>query len=136
MDSKKRNIIKEIFSFGIIGVVNTAINYAIYSILVFIGIDYRIALFLDYCFGITISFFLNKNITFKHKGKITYKIVFSMIGSYLIAMCINFFFLIFFVEYLYINKYFSQFIALSISVAISFLLQKFVVFKKGEEAPQ
>jgi putative flippase GtrA len=132
MGSKKRNLIRELITFNIVGIINTAVTYIVYSFFVFIGIDYRLALILEYCLGIGLSFTLHRKFTFRHTEPVSFRMVFSMIGSYLVVLCINFFLLSFLVEKLHFNKYFGQLIALSISVAFSFMAQKFIVFRKKE----
>jgi putative flippase GtrA len=126
-------IFKELFFFNVIGVINTAITYAIYSTLVFAGTDYKVALILEYCFGITFSFFLNRHFTFHHKEPITLYMVLSMIGSYLVVLALNMVLLVFLVEKLAMNKYFGQLIALAVSVTLSFLAQKYIVFSGGKK---
>lgn len=121
-------VFKELISFNIIGIINTVVTYTIYSTLVFLKIDYKIALVLEYCFGITFSFFLNRRFTFHHKEFITLHMIFSMIGSYLVVLVLNMVFLMFLVEKLAINKYLGQLTALTVSVALSFLAQKYIVF--------
>jgi putative flippase GtrA len=54
--------------------------------------------------------------------------IFSMIGSYLVVLVLNMVFLMFLVEKLAINKYLGQLTALTVSVALSFLAQKYIVF--------
>jgi putative flippase GtrA len=128
----KWNVFKEIIAFNIVGAVNTVITYGIFSLLVFAGINYRISLVLEYCFGITFSFFLNKRFTFHHTGGITSRMIFSMAGSYLLVLGINFSLLVFLVEKLHFNSYIGQLIALSVSVGLSFFAQKFIVFRKNQ----
>lgn len=131
MGREKKEFLKELVSFHIVGVVNTAITYGIYSLLLSLGFDYRAALVLEYCFGIAFSFVLNRRFTFRHEEKVTARMVASMIGSYLAVLALNFGLLLFFVERLGMNEYLGQLIALGFAVALSFAAQKFLVFKKG-----
>jgi putative flippase GtrA len=130
MGSEKRNFLKEFIIFNIVGVINTIITYGIYSFFVFLGIDYRLALFMEYCLGVVFSFFLHRKFTFRHTGIITMRMVFSMIASYLVVLGINMALLIILVEKFSFNEYIGQIIALTVSVAISFLAQKYLVFQK------
>jgi putative flippase GtrA len=52
-----------------------------------------------------------------------------MIGSYLGVLCLNFILLVFFVESMKWNPYLSQFLALGAAVFVSFLAQKYIVFR-------
>ncbi len=130
MGGEKKAFLREILSFNIVGGLNTAITYGIYSLLVALGLDYRLALVLEYCFGTAFSFFMNRRYTFRHEGSVTLRSVFSMIASYAGVLALNFFLLVLLVENWGVDKYLGQFIALSISVAVSFFAQKFIVFRK------
>jgi putative flippase GtrA len=58
---------KQLFLYGLNGVANTAITYALF--LVFINfIDYRFAIVVVYGIGICISYFLNRAIVFSSHG--------------------------------------------------------------------
>ena len=130
MGGKKRNFLKELIVFNIVGVINTVITYGIYSLFVFLGLDYRVALFLEYCFGITFSFFANRKFTFHHTAQISPRMVVSMIGSYVCVLAVNMALLMVFVERFLLGKYTGQFFALAICVAVSYLAQKYIVFRK------
>ena len=130
MGHEKKELLKELVSFHIVGIVNTAITYGIYSLLVALGVDYRAALVLEYCFGIVFSFVMNRRYTFRHEGTVSFRMVASMIGSYLAVLAFNFGLLLFFVERLGMNEYLGQLLALGFAVALSFAAQKFLVFRK------
>jgi putative flippase GtrA len=130
MDSKKRNLIREFITFNIVGIVNTAVAFLLYSLLVFMGVHYRISLILDYCFGMVFSFLLNRRITFRHLESITFRMIISMVGSYLGVFILNLTLLTVFVEKWNMNTYVAQAMALSASVLVSFFAQKFFVFRK------
>jgi putative flippase GtrA len=127
---KKRNFIREIITFNIVGIINTGVTYLLYSCLVFTGINYKLALVLDYCAGIALGFTLHRNFTFRHTGKITVQMIVSTIVSYVIVFFVNLFILSLLVEKFNFNKYVAQFIALCASVALSYTAQKFIIFRK------
>jgi putative flippase GtrA len=130
MDGKKRNFIREFITFNIVGIVNTVVTFLLYSLLVFMGLHYRVSLIMDYCLGMAVSFFLNKRITFRHTGSVTFRMVALMVGSYLTVFAINLILLTVFVEKCYMNTYTAQAAALSASALFSFFIQKFFVFRK------
>jgi putative flippase GtrA len=132
MGSKKRNFLREVVVFHIVGAVNTALTYGMYSLFVLMGTDYRLALILEYCFGMSFSFFFNRRFTFRHTGTITMRMVSSMVGSYVGILGINLLLLIILVEKFSFNKYIGQCIALAISVLAAFFVQKFLIFYKME----
>ncbi|WP_020614554.1 GtrA family protein [Sediminispirochaeta bajacaliforniensis] len=128
MGSKNKALIRQILSFNIIGVVNTLVTYGIYSAFVSLGLHYSLALVLEYCFGVTFSFFMNKHFTFAHKEKTSAAMFGRMVGSYIVVLGVNWLLLRWCIEGFGLSEYFGQFIALSISVLFSFFLQKFFVF--------
>lgn len=128
MDSKKGLLIKQFITFNIIGIVNTLVTYGIYSLLLFIGLNFRLALVGEYAVGITFSFMMNKNITFKHITGNSLHMFFRMILTYVITFFINMGLLTLFVKTFNMNEYLGQFIALGIVSVLSFGLQKLLVF--------
>jgi hypothetical protein len=60
-----RNLVVQFLRFNIVGIINTALTYIIFSTLVLIGIPFYLALAADYTFGIVFSFFANKKFTFR-----------------------------------------------------------------------
>ena len=65
MDYQKRNTLREFVFFNLIGVVNTLLGLVIYFSLIYLGVYYLVALVIDYIYGITFSFFMNKTYTFR-----------------------------------------------------------------------
>ncbi|MFE7060735.1 GtrA family protein [Sutcliffiella sp. NPDC057660] len=58
---------KEIVLFGLVGVLNTGINFAVYTLLVLVGVPYLLANVVGYGVGMINSYFLNKHFVFKQK---------------------------------------------------------------------
>lgn len=130
MDNKKSFLIKQFILFNIIGIINTLITFGIYSLCIKLGVNYRLALILEYVFGIIFSFIMNKNITFKHITGNTVKMFIKMVLTYIVTFGVNMGILSLFVEILQLNEYLSQFIALGIVSVLSFILQKIIVFRE------
>jgi putative flippase GtrA len=128
-NTKIREILTQLVKFHIVGAVNTAITYAIYSLLVFSGMQNFAALCVEYPIGIAISFYLNGKYTFGMKKR-RFEMLFRMIISYIPSFVLNFFFLWFFTEKAGLNSYISQIIAVVLVMIISFILQKTFVFKE------
>lgn len=58
---------REFFCYCLIGVVNTAVHYAVFMGIVSLGLLQTVANGLGFLFGLTTSFLLNSSITFKKK---------------------------------------------------------------------
>ncbi len=129
MDHKKRDTLIQFIKFNIVGIINTVLNYLIYSLLIYSGVGYRISLAVDYALGIAVSFILNKKYTFKKDEKTNPLMVIKMIFSYVCIFFINVFLLEFMVEKINVDLYVGQFFSIIIIVLISFVLQKLYVFK-------
>jgi len=132
MDSEKGNqslktAALELVKFNVVGIINTAITYGIYSLLVFLGVIDLVALCVEYPIGILISFYLNKNVTFRFR-QASFHTFLKMVSVYIPSLAINFALLWFFTTYAGLNSYLAQFISLAIVTIASFLLQKHYVF--------
>jgi putative flippase GtrA len=129
MGRKKRIPLIQFIKFNIVGIINTAITYGIYSLLVYLGVHHQIAVLCDYTFGIMISFFFNKHMTFKIKERTSPGMLFRMILSYVFILGVNMAALWVLVDTLLFNKYLSQIAALALVSVLSFTAQKFFVFR-------
>jgi len=125
---KKRVSLIQFVKFNIVGIINTAVTYGIYSLLVFLGVYHQIAVVCDYSVGIVFSFFLNKHVTFKVKRKTSPSMMGRMVLSYVLILGVNMGLLWILVDSLGYNKYLSQLVALALVSILSFLAQKYFVF--------
>jgi len=121
-------IFKKFLSFNLVGLINTAITYGIYALAIAVGLNHFIALCIDYALGLIISFFLNKNFTFKIRKKADIEMFLKMIVAYIPSFLINIGLLWLFIDKFNMNKYLSQFIALAIVALFSFFMQHKFVF--------
>jgi len=134
MDHKKSRekiavLIRELVSFNIVGILNTALTYALYSGLVALGVHHLVALCLEYPVGITVSYHLNRRFTFR-AGEGNLWTFLRMVAVYLPSLAFNFVLLFVFSDILALNPYVGQFLALGIVTALTFAMQKIFVFRK------
>ena len=132
MDSKENNkkiktAIIELLKFNMVGLFNTAVTYALYSLLVFVGVRDLVALCIEYPIGICISFTLNKKITFRFDHASTGTFL-KMVSVYVPALIVNFALLWLFTTKTGLNSYVAQILSLGIVTIASFLFQKYYVF--------
>ena len=92
--------------------------------------NYRVALAIEYCLGVTFSFFANKRFTFGNREPVTLRMAAGMIGSYAVLLVLNMALLVLFVERAGLDRYLGQLAALAIVVTLAFLAQKLLVFGK------
>ena len=124
----KNNIIQFI-TFNIIGLTNTLLTTLLFFLLIYLENNYINSLFFVYFIGILFSFYMNKNFTFKYASSNTMVLFIKMCSSYIIIFMLNVGLLFILIEKILINKYLAQIIAMFLLIIISFMLQKFFVFK-------
>jgi len=138
VDDKKhpraREVISQFVRFNIVGIVNTALTYAIYAGLVFVGVNHFIALGADYAVGIVFSFVMNKRLTFRVQGRAGIWMFARMIGSYALILALNAAILWALVDKGGVNTYLGQAVALVVVALVSFAAQRVFVFRvhRGE----
>ena len=117
--------------FLIVGVVNTALIYALYVALVYAGMHYNFALCLDYLGGILTGYLLNRRWTFRHHGR-TCESFLKYCATYGVVFSLNMLLLNLLVRLGLLGPALGQLVALSVVTVISFLLQNFWVFRSGQ----
>ncbi len=60
---------KQLIKYGAVGVLNTAVDFLVYQLLTFIGINYAVAQCISYSCGILNSYLFNSRWTFKEDAK-------------------------------------------------------------------
>ncbi len=139
MDDKKythpREVILQFVRFNFVGIVNTALTYAVYAALVRVGVNHFVALGANYTVGILFSFMVNKRLTFGIKGRAGLWMFARMVGSYALLLALNVLILWALVDRGGMNTYLGQAIALVAVVPLSFSVQRVVVFRAHREEP-
>ena len=115
--------------YGIIGSFSSALDFAIYTILVQVfGVHYLVSNCISVLAGISTSFTLNRNYNFKVKDKTTRRFsIFLCVGlcglllsNVILYTCINIFEL---------NKIVSKLLSIVLVVFFQFLVNKYLTFK-------
>ena len=132
-EQKKNNIetFIQFIKFNIIGVVNTVITYLIFGGIYCLTNSKLLGLLGDYSFGILFSFFANRYFTFGLYDKKFVKQMVKMVITYIVIFFINLGILSLLTNTCMLNTYISQFIALLLITFLSFLNQRFFVFREG-----
>lgn len=76
----------EKIKFGIVGIANTALDFAVLFLLVSLGLDKIVANFFSTSIAFTFSFFVNKSFTFKSSGGNLKKQLALFIGITIVAL--------------------------------------------------
>ena len=115
-----------VIRFAIVGIINTSVFYLSFIIFYNVGINYLIASCLGYSIALVCSYFLNKIWTFRSRIPTTIILFFYFVVINLIALGSNLIALYYFVDYLRINVYISQIIAILFSMTINFIGYKWI----------
>ncbi|MBE0475130.1 GtrA family protein [Rhodoferax sp.] len=127
--SPEINNIKHIFRFILVGILNTGFSYLIYAIMLYAGLAYQWANLIAMLTGILFSFKTQGRFVFLNTdNKLFGKFVISWIVIYLwnislIGWLISFGF----------DAYWAGAMALPFSVILSYLTQRYFVFRRGDQ---
>ena len=117
----------QVFKFIITGVINTLFYFTLYSLFIFLDIEYKIAVFLATLIGIFFSFYMFGAFVFNNRNK---RLIFKFILVYFFLYILNIE-VIRIVNHVLHNYYYSGFFAMMIGAIVSFVLNKFFVFRGG-----
>jgi putative flippase GtrA len=116
----------EIARFIAVGLLNTLVGYSLYALFLYCNLSYPLALLLATILGVLFNFQSIGRLVFK-----TYRnnLIWKFIGVYVVTFCINLL-LIKVMTQLGLNAYYAGALALLPCTVISYLLNKFFVFKE------
>lgn len=118
-------LVVQLIKFLVVGVLNTLFGYSLYALFIYIGLGYIFALSLATVLGVLFNFHTIGRLVFQSRDK---KLVGKFFGVYAISFCINLALIKIFIAF-GLNAYSAGAIALFPTTIISFLLNKFFVFK-------
>lgn len=128
-------IYKEILKFSASSFIGFLVDYAIYSLLILLSFKLEFANVAARIVSATVNYTLNRKFVFKNKGSILK----SAIKYFLLAVLIligNTFALKFLVYNLEINKMLAKVLTEIVFYIISWLVQRFFIFRKSEKAKE
>ena len=130
---KLKKLIQQAVRFGLVGVLNTLIDYAVYSLLLFIPFireHYVIAQVLGYSAGLANSLYCNKRWTFAQKERMSRAQLIAFLAVNLAALGVSTAVLVAAQEWIGLGPYIGKIVATVFSMAVNFLGNKIIVFKK------
>lgn len=111
--------------FVLVGGLNTGFSYSVYSGFLFLGLDYALANLFALIFGILFSFRTQGTFVFKNRNR-------RLIGRFIVGWALIYLLNITFIREMMIvgfDAYVSGALALPIITVLSYLLQRFFVFR-------
>lgn len=122
----------EVIRYIIIGVTTTLVNLLIYHVLLYAGLDYRIANIIAIISAKLYAYVTNKKFVFRSKCA-NWKDLVAEACRYILARgftgVLDYFGLIFAVEVLHADKVISKYVLQVIVIVLNYVFGKFVVFK-------
>lgn len=131
---KLKKLFFQAVKFGLVGVINTLVDYGVYTLLLFIPFfkeNYVLAQVLGYSAGLINSLVLNKRWTFSQREPMTKGQLASFLLVNLVALAVSTGILVLTQENLQLNRYAGKIIATVGSMAVNFLGNKLLVFRKS-----
>lgn len=124
-----RPLLRQLAAFNVVGIVNTAVTYAVYAVLVLAGMPHLAALAVEYAVGIVLGFWLNRRFTFQSREPWLPGLG-RMVAAYVPLLALNEVLLFALVDLAKTDKLLAQGFALVVVSGLSFLVQKTIVFRK------
>lgn len=122
--------INKFIKFGLVGVLNTLINWIIFALLNFVGVYYIVANVIAYAIATANSYIWNSKWVFKYNGKDKKETTAKFIILNLIGLALNTAILYFLVDILSLNKLVGLVITTAIVMVINYIANKIWVFKE------
>lgn len=116
---------KQIFNFILVGILNTLVGYTLYVLFIYLGFEYIISVLFATILGVIFNYKTIGKFVFDEKSKNS---VLKFIFVYIIVFIVNISVIKIFKIYGF-NDYISGFFAIIPASIVSFLLNKFYVFK-------
>ena len=117
---------KEIVSFILVGILNTIFGYLLYSLFIYLGLGYILAVFLATIFGMMFNYRTIGKFVFNAKNKNS---AIKFILVYVVVFLVNISVIKIFKDYGFDN-YIAGLIAIFPASVVSFILNKIYVFKE------
>ncbi|MBX9138118.1 GtrA family protein [Clostridium sp. K12(2020)] len=116
--------------FGLVGVLNTLINWIIFAVLNFVGVYYIIANVIAYVIATINSYIWNSRWVFKYKGEDKKETTTKFILLNLAGLALNTMILYLLVDLIGLNKLIALVITTVIVMVINYIVNKIWVFKE------
>lgn len=120
---------KSFIKFGVVGVLNTLINWLIFGVLNFLGVYYILANVIAYCIATANSYIFNSKWVFEYNGENKKGTTIKFVILNLIGLGLNTTILYFLVDIANLNKLISLVIATGIVMVVNYIVNKLWVFK-------
>lgn len=118
--------------FLLVGLVNTGFSYAVYAVLLYLGVVYYAANFGAMALGVGFSFLTQGRLVFSNRDP---RLIFRFAAGWIVIYGINIGIIALLLRCLDLNAYVAGALALVPITLISYFVQKFLVFGAGHANP-
>ena len=118
---------RQLISFLLVGILNTAFGYGLFALFIYLGLYYPLAVLFSTILGVLFNFKTIGKLVF---GSSDNGLILRFALVYVITYLLNIFFLWLFKKLGFENMYINGFVLLIPLAAVSFLLNKFFVFRR------
>lgn len=133
-ENPKGKLLWQFIKFGLVGLTNTALAYAIYSAILLLGGHYLLGSIVSFVVSVAWSFLLNNRFVFRKQSgetRVWWKTLLKTYLSYgLTGLLLANGFLYVWIDLLKISPYLAFFLNLIITIPTNFLLNKLWAFRK------
>jgi len=129
-----RRLFIQFFKFGVVGVSNTAIGYAVYAGLIYVNLHYIFANIMAFILGTLNSFYWNNKYVFvqieNEKRNLRATLIKMFVVYFFVGCVISNVLLYVLIEKITISKYIAYLLQLVVTVPLNFLSIKYWVFSE------
>lgn len=122
-------ISKELISYLIVGILSTLINFIVYYIMFFLGIDYKVSNTAAFIISVIFAFVANKKYVFLSDNSFLKEAI-KFFSGRIFIYTLDIGMMIFFIEYLNTGEYMAKIWTNIFIVFANYFLSKFWIFKK------
>src|ERR1700730_10634557 len=126
------NRLVPLLKFGMIGLLNTGIDFAVFTILTLWDVPLLIAQCISYTCGVLNSFIMNRTWTFQQRGQYSGQLI-KFIAVNLLTLLITYGLLLLFNRYVGWSMLFSKLIATGMSLIVNFAGSRLWVFRDNNQ---
>ena len=115
--------------FGITGVMNTAVDFIVFMLLSFFGLNAYLSQVIAYSCGMLNSYIINRSWTFKAKGSFFSRQMIRFFAANLLLLLLSVILLCFFTEQMGFIKIVAKLFSTAIIMIVGFIVNRLWVFK-------
>lgn len=127
-------LLMQFIKFGLVGLTNTALSYAIYALILWLGGHYLLASIVSFVISVAWSYLLNNRFVFRAEGgesRVWWKTLLKTYVSYgVTGLLLANVLLYLWIDVLGVNQYLAFLLNLVFTIPANFLLNKLWAFKK------